>query len=65
MAQDIGRVAYQKYCEVILKGTAPQPHLDKWEDMGKVQQDAWRHAAVEVLQHMDWEREQSEKGLIG
>lgn len=45
MAIDIGRIAYAAYLESL-----GATNLSAWENLGKVQQDAWRHVAVEVLQ---------------
>lgn len=63
MAVDIGRIAYQAYC----KNSRDKLECDfpKWEVIGYYEQDAWRHAAVAVLQQIDKEREDSEQGLIG
>lgn len=63
MAIDIGRIAYQEYCQVVLTRTIPQPHLDKWEDLGKVKQDAWRHAAVAVLRYIEQEEAKLEDSI--
>ena len=63
MAVDIGRINYQKFYDILTDGDFD--HLPKWEDLGKIQQDAWRAAAIAVLQQIDKEREQSEKGLEG
>lgn len=56
MAIDIGRIAYAAYIEQ-LKAT----HLNPWEKLGQVQQDAWRHAAVAVSQYLNQERERMAK----
>lgn len=52
MAIDIGRIAYTEYVKQV-NGT----HLNPWEKIGKIQQDAWRHAAVAVSQYLNTERE--------
>lgn len=59
MAIDIGRIAYQAYTESMLN-QMPRICTLKWEDIGKIEQDAWRHAAVAVLQYIDKERKQLE-----
>lgn len=56
MALDIGRVAYQAYIDE-LNGWA----LAEWEKLSKVQQDAWRAAAVAVSQYLNEQRELMEK----
>jgi hypothetical protein len=60
MAIDIGRIAYQAYCENIYDGTCCDVMPLDWKDLGKRGQDAWRHAAVAVLQYIDKERRQLE-----
>ena len=59
MAIDIGRIAYQAYCKK-LEDDECDCDLSKWEDLGKISQDAWRHAAVAVSQYLDEEREKYE-----
>lgn len=56
MALDIGRVAYQAYIDE-LNGWA----LQEWEKLSKVQQDAWRAAAVAVSKYLNEQRELMEK----
>ena len=56
MAIDIGRIAYSKY-RAEINGT----HLNEWENLGKVQQDAWRAAAVAVSQYLHQEQERMAK----
>jgi hypothetical protein len=51
MAIDIGRIAYQAYL------SSKGEDLPRWEDLGKIGQDAWRHAACAVLDYIDEERE--------
>jgi hypothetical protein len=61
MAIDIGRIAYQAYVDQLVEhdvSAAP----DKWEDVGKFRQDAWRHAAVAVLQYIRKEQELLDSG---
>ena len=53
MAIDIGRIAYEKWQSCLPKDYP----TSAWEMVGKVQQDAWRAAAVAVLQYIDKERE--------
>jgi hypothetical protein len=67
MAVDIGRVAYQKYVDSLVEKQCNCCNCDdyKWEDLKQSEQNAWRHAAVAVLQHIEMEKEQSEAGLIG
>lgn len=57
MAIDIGRIAYQAYCDYV------NDELDKWEHLGKLEQDGWRHASVAVLKYIG--EEQNKKDLIG
>ena len=54
MAIDIGRIFYQKFMEVMFGNPDIFP---QWEDIGKVQQDAYRAGAVAVLQYIDEERD--------
>lgn len=49
---DIGRIAYSKYIESI-NGI----NLSPWEKIGKIQQDAWRAAAVAVCQYLNEQEE--------
>lgn len=56
MAIDIGRIAFEKYSE---RGGTFMKFL-KWEELGKVEQDAWRAAGVAVIQHIDEARKQIE-----
>jgi hypothetical protein len=56
MAIDIGRIAYQAYVENKDGSSYYETKLTKWEDLGKVECDAWRHAACAVLQYIDQER---------
>ena len=59
MAIDIGRIAYQAYDDYINKNVPCHPL--KWEDLGKVPQDAWRHAAVAVSQYLEECRKEMEE----
>lgn len=67
MAIDIGRIAFQSFYESLYPRQTRDGLMTKWEDIGKKEQDAWRHAAVSVLQHIDKERERLEKdpNIIG
>lgn len=47
MAIDIGLIAYNKYCEQTNREHPP------WNTIGKIEQDAWRHAAVAVSQYLE------------
>ena len=47
MALDIGRIAYDAHDKYVSQHNREM--RSKWEDVGKVEQDAWRHAAVAVL----------------
>jgi hypothetical protein len=58
MAIDIGRIAYQNYIEHINSDNFREERL--WEELTKIECDAWRHAAVAVLQHIEQERKQYE-----
>ena len=58
MAVDIGRINYEAYAKCV-------DDNQSWETLPRAEIDAWRYAAVAVLQQTDFEREQSEKGLIG
>lgn len=51
MTIDIGRIAYQAYVDDL-----GATHLNRWEDLGQVQQNAWRNAAVEVIQYIEKEK---------
>lgn len=51
MAIDIGLIAYNEY----IKQIGGNYHF-AWDKIGKVQQDAWRHAAVAVSQYLHQER---------
>ena len=65
MAIDIGLIAFNKFYDVLTDND--KDHLPKWKELGKVQQDAWRAAAVAVLQHIDEAKKQMEEHpeLIG
>lgn len=56
MAIDIGLIAYNEYIKKL-----GATHLNPWNKLGKVQQDAWRHAAVAVAQYLDGERGRMDK----
>ena len=47
MALDIGRVAFEGYCE-----RTNEPYL-RWEMLDQSQQDGWRAGAVAVLRYID------------
>lgn len=55
MAIDIGRIAYQEYCDSL------DEELPKWETIGKAKQDAWRSTACAVLRYIDEERKRSDE----
>lgn len=58
MALDIGQVAYQAYVDSWDgKDNFPFP---KWEELEKDECDAWRHAAVAVLQEINRPRAEGE-----
>lgn len=61
MAIDIGRIAYQAYAEGVDNIAHNGNQLPKWEGLGKISQDAWRHAAVAVSQYLDQCREEMEE----
>jgi hypothetical protein len=61
---DIGRIAYQNYIDH-LSTCSSLTGFDKWEDIGKLQQDGWRKAAVAVLQYIDKSKDDMDEGLIG
>jgi hypothetical protein len=65
MAIDIGRIAYDKYAEKVDYINYNGKNLPKWEDLGKVGQDAWRHAACAVLDYMHQCEEDMKEDLIG
>lgn len=48
MALDIGRIAYQAHSDHVSEDKL----LPKWENVGKVEQDAWRLAACAVLDYI-------------
>ena len=66
MAIDIGRIAYEKYCASLLEQEC-DCDLEKWEKIGQTEQNAWRQAAVAVLQYIDESRKQMKEHpeLIG
>ncbi len=49
MALDIGRIAYQARIDYVSQFNR-ELH-PKWEEIGKIEQDAWRLAACAVLNH--------------
>jgi hypothetical protein len=59
MAIDIGRVAYTNYADY-MRAQLKENCFPRWEELSKPECDAWRHAAVEVLQHIEKERKQLE-----
>jgi len=59
MAIDIGRIAFEAYGVSVGGKTYNGKDIPKWEDVGKKVQDAWRAAAVAVLQYVESERESS------
>lgn len=52
MAIDIGRIAYQAYVEKMMR-THSLDYFCRWEGLMQREKDAWRHAAVAVLQYID------------
>ncbi len=54
MAIDIGRIAYERYCSCLPYGYL-QP---AWELIGS-SQNAWREAAVAVIQYLDKSKDDS------
>ena len=65
MAIDIGRIAYQAHVDHLAKEVPIDTSLYKWEDLGKLHQDAWRHAACAVLQYIDKSMREHDEGLCG
>ena len=61
MAIDIGRIAHTAYrnCDGKLVKDI------RWEDLGKAEQDAWRHAACAVLDYIDQAKQDMEDDVIG
>ena len=55
MAVDIGRIAFETFYAQLYPTSAGT--LITWENVGQKEQDAWRHAAVAVLQQIDREKE--------
>lgn len=53
MAIDIGRIAFEAFYAKLYPRAHQEDKLTKWEHIGQHEQDAWRHAAVAVLQSMD------------
>ena len=51
MALDIGRIAYQRYKDVIFERS--KDVLPEWETIDHIHQDAWRHAGLAVAQYFD------------
>lgn len=64
MAIDIGRIAYQAYSDGVSGIAYDGSDLPKWEKLGKISQDAWRHAAVAVLEYIHEERKDLDKDII-
>jgi hypothetical protein len=64
MSIDIGRIAYQKYCDTLVDQEC-DCDLSKWEEIGQYEQNAWRHAACAVLKYIDTERENLDKDIVG
>lgn len=63
MAIDIGRIAYQTHSDYVeLHNGKP---FSKWEEVGKVEQDAWRHAACAVLDYIQKCEEDMNNNVIG
>lgn len=60
MAIDIGLIAYNKYVEQIMR-QLKDCDFPLWQELGKVEQDAWRAAAVSVLKYIDTERDKLKK----
>lgn len=54
MAIDIGRIAFQAYKDEANTVTS------NWEDLDKRHQDAWRKAAIAVLQYIDSQKSEPE-----
>jgi len=63
---DIGRIAYQAYCDELEKRECDYD-LRKWEEIGQYEQNAWRHAACAVLDYIDDCKKEMEENpeLIG
>lgn len=61
MAIDIGRIAFEKFYTELYPRPVAEGKFTKWENIGKREQDAWRSAAVAVLQYIDKERKDLEE----
>ena len=66
MAIDIARIAYQKHFDM-MHGMNKENNrgLSTWEQLDKDECDAWRAAAVAVIQYIDKQRGLIGSGLIG
>ena len=60
---DIGRIAYQSYIEH-LTSDEYKKWGEKWEEIGKLQQDAWRKAACAVLEYIDQSKAELDDEII-
>lgn len=65
MALDIGRIAYQAYLQSLSESSITEFVHAPWEQLGKIDQDAWRHSAVAVSQYLTQCEEDMKNGIEG
>ena len=54
MALDIGRIAYQAWSDEMDSKSCPEGFIaSKWEELNKIEQDAWRLSALAVMRYID------------
>lgn len=56
MAVDLGRIAFQAFYSKMYPNRESEVS-ELWKNIKQPEQDAWRHAAVAVLQQIDREKE--------
>lgn len=61
MAIDIGLIAYKEFVKKMDGVSEDTRGYGEWSQIGKREQDAWRHAAVAVSQYLTKERERLER----
>jgi hypothetical protein len=60
MAIDIGLIAFNAYRDGMNYISFSGDYIPEWKDVGQTEQNAWRVAAVAVLDYIDKEREDFE-----
>lgn len=53
MAIDIGLIGYNTYAKELNREVSKDQELPQWSELGKPMQDAWRSAAIAILQYID------------